>query len=262
MRTIVSALVTLQAIDNEVRQVARVRDDLNAQIDHLHAIVAKMEAGLAEKRGRLADAERWYREKNDELLADQEKVRKAKGRLTGVTKPKEYQATIREIEALRKSNAQKEEEILKLLEAIEEFKRGIARDEEESEKVRAEVTALQQANAGRLEELDAQIAQVGERRTAVEENVPAAILKRYKLIASRRDGVAVVEAVDGQCLGCFRRVPPQMYNILLKGETLETCPTCSRFVFVPESVGLARSAQPPVEREDDGLDEAARDDED
>ena len=62
--------------------------------------------------------------------------------------------------------------------------------------------------------------------------VPKALRKRYKLLMSRRAGVAVVEARDGACTGCHMHLPPQMYNSLFVVQEIQTCPHCSRLLFV------------------------------
>ena len=78
MRETVAKLVALQAIDDEGRSFHEERDGLQAKIVRLKELLGLMEEGLAEKRVKLDEASRWYREKDGELKVDQEKVAKAK----------------------------------------------------------------------------------------------------------------------------------------------------------------------------------------
>jgi predicted nucleic acid-binding Zn-ribbon protein len=55
-------------------------------------------------------------------------------------------------------------------------------------------------------------------------------LKRYGAIRMRR-GLAVATVRNGTCLGCNMNVPPQLFNTLQRGNTLETCPYCHRIVY-------------------------------
>jgi hypothetical protein len=41
----------------------------------------------------------------------------------------------------------------------------------------------------------------------------------------------VVNVVQGVCQGCFMSIPPQQYNMLLKGDKIFECPTCQRIIY-------------------------------
>ncbi|MBW2734063.1 MAG: hypothetical protein JRH20_16875, partial [Deltaproteobacteria bacterium] len=50
-----------------------------------------------------------------------------------------------------------------------------------------------------------------------------------------RGGIGVVRAAEGACSGCHMRLPPQLYNILQRNETIEQCPNCQRIIYyIPE----------------------------
>jgi predicted nucleic acid-binding Zn-ribbon protein len=84
----------------------------------------------------------------------------------------------------------------------------------------------------KLDELQARIDGIQTEREKIIKEIPASLLKRYDALRERRQGVAVVEAKAGSCLGCYMGLPPQMYNNLLKVSELVTCPHCQRVLFV------------------------------
>ena len=49
-----------------------------------------------------------------------------------------------------------------------------------------------------------------------------------------RRGLAVVPVVKGVCQGCHMSIPPQLFNLLQRGTTMETCPTCNRIIYWSE----------------------------
>ena len=57
-------------------------------------------------------------------------------------------------------------------------------------------------------------------------NVKPALLNKYNTLRHRRNGLAVVNVLHGVCQGCFMTIPPQQYNMLLKGDVFFDCPTC------------------------------------
>jgi predicted nucleic acid-binding Zn-ribbon protein len=254
LKETIQALCQLQQMDDIVREHVVARERLNEKLKQLHVFLERIGQSIEEKRKRLHEAERWYETKSGELKSDQDKVARAKAKLGMVTKTKEYLAMQRELESLRKSNTQKEEEILKLLEAIEEFKTSIENEEAKLRSCREEAASEEATNAGSVRELDALIeANAGKRRETAAA-VPPAILKQYERVKGRAAGVAIVEVRDERCGGCNLRLPPQVYIRLLRQQSLETCPSCARFIFVdPDVVAKAQNGdkQPEVQNEDE-----------
>jgi predicted nucleic acid-binding Zn-ribbon protein len=56
------------------------------------------------------------------------------------------------------------------------------------------------------------------------------VIKRYSTIRMRR-GLAVVSVKNGTCQGCNMNIPPQLYNTLQRGNSLELCPNCNRIIY-------------------------------
>ena len=90
---------------------------------------------------------------------------------------------------------------------------------EETEKVRANIEAI---NKGKKEK-DGN--EANRRRRS-----RRSTLRKYDTLRQRRNGLAVVNVVDGVCQGCFMAIPPQLFNRLLRGDELFDCPTCQRMI--------------------------------
>jgi uncharacterized protein len=39
---------------------------------------------------------------------------------------------------------------------------------------------------------------------------------------------------SGTCGGCHMTIPPQLYNILIRGNSIESCPNCHRIIYWDE----------------------------
>ena len=237
MNDVLTNLLSLQSVDDEVRGYRTERDGLRDKITRLKELLALMTTALNDKRGKLDDASRWYREKESELRADNEKVKKAKSKLQTVTKNREYMAMQREIETLRKANLSKEEEILKLVQAIDEFKTSISTEEEKIAEIQKEVAEEETTNAKRLDKLDVQISSISDRRSAILEKLTPDIIRKYERIASGRSGMVVVTvARTGACGGCNFRITPRQLQVIYRGTSMEMCPNCDRILYLePES---------------------------
>jgi predicted nucleic acid-binding Zn-ribbon protein len=244
LKSLIAALRALQDVDRLRIELEKERRAITERVEQLSAMLSELEREQTEKRDKLREAERWYKERERELKEDNEKIKRAQARLNALTKAKEYAAVQREIETLRRGNAQKEEEILKLLAVMDEFKVAVEEEGKKLEAMRAELTSEQASTGVRVKELDERLARLSGEHQSYESDVPQDVLRRYRRIQSAWQGMAVVPVnAKGACGGCHRQIPPQLYNILLHHNSLESCPYCNRFVFV--DVEAANGAAEP-----------------
>lgn len=228
---IMDALRRLQAIDDEIRDIRVSRDQMVASMERLHKVLAHLDRELAEKRDKLAEAEAWNRAKNSELDSEREKLAKAKGKLTGVTRSKEYVAVNKELETVRKNIAQREDDVAKLLVAIGEFRDAIAKEEQKVKDLRSQAELEEHGNRERLGVMEAKIAEVDVRRKLITATIDRAIVTRYAKIAAAREGIAVAAVVDGGCKGCHMQLNPRFIESILRASSVVMCPHCSRYLY-------------------------------
>lgn len=233
MKELIKSLRALQDVDQHRIDAEKEHNAITQRVQHLAELVAELEREQADKRDKLREAERWYKERDRELKEDNDKIKRAQARLNAVSKQKEHAAVQREIEGLRRSNQQKEEEILKLLAVMEEFKAAVAEEENKLDLMRQDLANEESSSVERVAELDRKLGNLATSHKDYEANIPVEILRRYKRIQKAWLGMAVVPVdAKGSCDGCHRRLPPQLYNTLLRNDALHTCPYCNRFIYV------------------------------
>jgi len=189
---------------------------------------------MADKQEKLANVEGFYDQKTGELKTDVQRAADSKTKLMNITRQKEYLAAQKELQFLKRANTQKEEEILKLMQAIEEYRTGIAGDEEKLGDLRAKLAEEEAAHKSTLTKLENTIAKQQTERSSLAESIPPAMLKKYERILKGRGGLAVspVSPTSENCLGCNMKLPPQSFIVLLRGEQIMNCPSCQRFMYV------------------------------
>ena len=235
MKEIIDALVALQQVDDSVRVLQLQRDELAANLDRLRAIVEQMGTELADKEEKLAEATKFYREKQGELQVDGERLSKAKAKLGSVTRTKEYAAMQRELDNLRKKYSADETELKRLVEAMEEYQGVIKTQQEKLNELKAEVAREESTSADQLGELDTKIGRISADKENIEVNLDPTLLSRYQRLLKRREGKAVVSVgPGGKCTGCPMVLPPQQYIQVQRGEQLLTCPSCQRYLYMEE----------------------------
>ncbi len=231
MNDIIAALVELQSIDDEISGFQKSRDELAGNLDRLRTILDKMGAELSDKQEKLSEASKFYSDKSTDLKTDAERMTEAKSKLAGVTRTKEYAAMQRELDNLRKKYSEDEAELARLAKAIEEYNTSIAAENSKLSELQTEVNREQAAHADRLGELDGQISKIDGKKTTVVARLQPSMVNRYKRILKAREGKAVVPVVQGRCTGCSMMLPPQTYILVQRGEVLQSCNNCQRYLF-------------------------------
>lgn len=233
MRDQLLLLEELQRHDAKLQELEGELKILPEKLQSTKNDLAKMEALLDKERGELSETERFRREQESSLKDMEGNVAKAKSKLQGVKTGKDYMAAQREIEATRKMMGDREEEILKLLSVIESAKKTIAAHEGDVAGLREHVGKQEAQTLERLREVEATVAEARKGRDEVAARVKPDVLKRYGSIRLRR-GLAVVPVVNGTCKGCHMTIPPQLFNMIQRGLSLETCPSCARIIYWEE----------------------------
>jgi predicted nucleic acid-binding Zn-ribbon protein len=223
-------LEDLQRHDAQIQELENSLKAIPAKLASTQTDLARVEGMLNTERAALTETERYYAEQKSLLTDDEQQVAGAKHKLTQAKNSKEYMAAQREIEQRRESLASREAEIAKLVEAVEAKKKLLADRATDVQALRDSIEKDGESARVRMAELSAKIAELRGEREALAAGVKPDVLKRYGTIRMRR-GLAVVSVRNGTCQGCNMNIPPQLYNTLQRGLTLETCPSCRRIIY-------------------------------
>ena len=230
MREQLKLLERLQTVDAELNEVKQALKVLPVKLESLKEDVSRVEAFLDKERQQLMEAQAYRAELEQAGKVQSDQLNKAKSKLTQIRTSKEYMATQRELEVTRRTAMEREEELLKLMQAIEESEAKIAVHEEELNALKEHVAQEARETEGKLEELSREAKKMQKQRDSMTDGVSASLLRRYNVI-QRRTGNAVVAARHGVCTGCNMLLLPQLFRILQAGQTVECCPSCQRIVY-------------------------------
>lgn len=250
MKPELAALEELQTLDletlelhNELKAIPENLEAMKADVDHIASL-------LQREKERLEEAEAWRQDREKDVAAQTSMLSKSKTKLQSVRNEKEQKAVQREIENVRKNIQEREDETIKVLEAIEQYRAAIENHTKEFAELEKHLIESQEKAAARAEELRAAVDKVSSTRSEITSRIPKDMLRLYERI-HKRLGRAVVEAVDGCCQGCNMEILPQVYNELQRGDKLYQCANCFRIlVFKPKEEGEpaeAAEGQAPAE---------------
>jgi predicted nucleic acid-binding Zn-ribbon protein len=233
LRDQLKRLEDLQRHDAKIQELENALKAIPAKLAATQNDLARVEALLNGERTQLSDTERYYGDQKGQLQQEEEQVTGAKHKLAQAKNSKEYMAAQRETETRREGVASRETEIAKLIEAIEAKKKVLQERASDVQSVRDTVQKDADAAQVRMTEIQGKIGELRGERDRLAGEVRPEILKRYGGIRIRR-GLAVVSVRNGTCQGCNMNIPPQLYIVLQRGTTIETCPSCHRIIYWEE----------------------------
>lgn len=200
-------------------RVASLETDYNTVKGQFDAITAE-----------LADVEHRRRTDESELAASVDHLREREAKLYAIKTNKEYQAALKEISEGKRINKEREDRILQAMERIEALTAEKAQlDGSRAEKESAFRSAQEEI---RREEIEIRqlISEHEQHRPALLARIDRDVLRKYDTVRHRTPDV-LVTVQGGVCNGCSRRVPPQLYNEMLRRDGLKVCPNCQRLLY-------------------------------
>ena len=234
MNDTLTQLVELQAIDLEIDQIDNAIKSEQSGLDERMSALAKREALINELQETITTLQKESRTLEGEMADKMDHVKERQSKMMQVQTGREQTALLKEIEDAKKSAKENEEKIMAIMEAIEtqtaqmDEEKNLLKGEkklvtEETNKVRSNIEAI---NKGKKKKDLKRVDQAGK--------IKKSLLRKYDTLRQHRNGLAVINVVEGVCQGCFMALPPQRYNMLLKGDEIFDCPTCQRLnYYVP-----------------------------
>jgi predicted nucleic acid-binding Zn-ribbon protein len=221
----------LQKIDLELRSIKEEKDRYPKEMKKLDEKQKIERERIQKEKEKIESLEKIRRQKEGHLNLEQEKIKRAEGRMPEVKTNKEYQALLNEIDVVKEAKSRMEEEILQVMDEIDELKKDLSKREKEMgvtlEKIEGEQKKLQEKMAHDEKAWNQQM----ERREVLSKQIESKLFKLYNTLKEKRQGVGVVSAKNETCQGCFVHVPPQLFIEVQKNNALVRCPNCNRILY-------------------------------
>lgn len=220
----------LQEVELHIKEAEEEEERFPLQRKKLEEALARQDEELRRAQKTIEELEKRRRKLELEVEDLRERVKKSRLRLLEVKTNKEYEAVLNEIEWAEGAISSLEEEILVILEDLDK-RRG------ELEVLKREVQAEKERLSGemvrlrkRQKELKEKVVQWQKEREEILKEAPSDLLRLYEGLKRKR-GYAIALVKDEICQGCHLRIPPQLYNEILKDERIHTCPNCHRILY-------------------------------
>lgn len=232
MQAQIEILASLQTVDREIKEQRDRKKDLLAQLDVKEKEIRAKKHEIAVLAANFSEKEKLRLEKDRFFQDEGKKAVDKRMRMNRIKNVKELQALQREIDLMRHSNGELEEELIRIMQEIDAIKGQMQAKGSEMAAMQEEWDNKQKELEEQIHSIDEAVLEAATRRQTIASKITGDLISRYELIFSRRGGTAVVEVNAGICQGCFMNIPPQLWNEISRKEKLHLCPSCQRILFI------------------------------
>ena len=235
MREQIKILANLQNVDREIKEKNGIKQSLLRELEAKQKEIQAKRQEIALLIAACAEKDKVRQDKERVLQDEGKKTMDKRMRMNRIKNAKELQALQREIEQIRQSNSELEEELIKVFEDLDRIKADIKAKEEEAATMQEEWKQKHEEMGTKISGIDQLVSEASMLRQTIASQIAAELISRYELIFARRGGTAVVEVTGGICQGCYMNIPPQLWNEIIKSEKVNLCPSCQRILYYKPS---------------------------
>jgi uncharacterized protein len=243
-------LVELQAIENTISaryaEIEKVKSNpgLNEAKSNLEASRQKSE----EKNNKFHDLDVKRKKLEDTVGTHDQKIKNNESKLFSgtITDSKELSNYQEEIQMLKNTNSNLEDEILAIMEEQDVVKPGIEALEEEIVELDSTVLRIRNEMDEKLEVLKHNIEGLKKRKEKVVSRIPGDYLKKYNDTKSKKGGIAVSIIKDNFCSVCNMEIPSIEAEKFVESDRVYKCPICGRMSVIhsPEMDDIKKELEP------------------
>ena len=228
----VKKLLELQKVDQEISSLTKDIDSLPAEEAKRRKKLDELDRVANEKKARVQKVDLDTRALDKAVRGSDDEVKKLNERLNTVRNNAEYQATLFQIEAVKKDRDVTQEECIKLLDGLEALRteQAVAQAAADAERkvFEAFLAEAEQLKASRAGAVSA----VRERRKAMAEGIPLDLLQEYDGLFKTRDRQGVCAVENSYCQGCYNKITMNDTARLMGRATVVRCGSCQRILYL------------------------------
>ena len=241
-------LIALQKLDSAADAA---RKTLAGEPEHSAALDARIEAArqhVAAAKEQLAANKNARAALEKDVAVQQGRLSKFRETAMAVKTNQEYHAVQHEITFAQTEIKKIEDFILERMMESDDFTVALKTAEAELAAETKAVEAERRAVSAAHVEMQASLERIAGERAALIAGLNQNVLATFEAVSRKRNGVAVAEARGGVCTICHVRLRPQVFNTVLRNDSILQCDHCNRILYyvpVPAAAATAPSDAPP-----------------
>ncbi len=237
-------LKELQKLDQKIMAAQKQVRDFDPLFEEVEEPALLLESEVNTTRNRLQEMK--VEERRIELATEEKRgrVKRLEERLGSVRNLREEAAVSSELDMVKRSLQNEEQEALTLLEQIRKLEDRLAELESAYSEAQSQVEPKKQDLLDQRKGVKEELAGMQKERESFASDLDPDELHLYEGIRSGGRRVAVAEMTyDGACGNCFSVIPLQLQNEIRHGDTLIRCEACGVILAAPEEHAKEESSE-------------------
>jgi len=224
-------LIRLQETDSKILSLTRTVNEFPFRIRAAELPLKESQTALDTAKQKIDLLEKKKRDKESGLDDVNVRIQKMKGRTSEIKTNKEYQALLKEIEAVEKERSTIEDEILVIMEEIDACSKQKKTAEATFIVEKKKIEELKKKIDNDRSEIEKELSSVKEQRAGIAAFIDRELFDQYVILIEACHGIAVTEVKGEICQGCNMNIPPQLFVEIKKQEEMFNCPQCRRLLY-------------------------------
>ena len=241
-------LIALQKLDSTADTA---RKQMAAEPEHELALAARLEAArqiVAVAKEAVAANKAARAALDKQVAVQQGRLSKFRETAMAVKTNQEYHAVQHEIAFAQTEIKKIEDTTLERMMEADDLAAALKAAETTLAAETKVVDAERKTGSAAHIEMQATLERIAGERTALVAELNQGVLATFEMVARKRNGVAVSEARAGVCTICHVRLRPQVFNTVLRNDSILQCDHCNRILYyvpVPASAATAPTDPSP-----------------
>ena len=227
-------IITLQEIDSEIFDLTSQKEEFPHRIKELDALLEEKKTGMETAKNELNQLQVEKGDKENDLAAGEERVKKHEGELALIKTNKEYTTMLEQIDSVKADISLLEEKVLELFDRIALSEAKYEEEEKTFEDNKKECDAAKAEIKSEESKMDVQLSELKNKRVVLTGEIDAKILSVYERVLENR-GRRALSKINGEICGeCNLKLRPQVINEASMQKKLVICENCSRILYTED----------------------------
>jgi len=237
-----SDLIEIQRIDAKIFSLEKERAVYPKRLDELTQKMNVFLKDIEQQTKIIADKKKEVTSLETTLQLESNKVKKWEARLAELKQQRDFVTLSREIESQKKTNIDAQEKLSALLTELRAIQTKLEEIKDNHAEFEIDFDTEKKHIETKLAEYDLRIQEHQKEKVEFLGQIPAPLLKRYDQIKQKRMGIGLAAVETGRCTACHISLPPQLYIIVQRAQTIESCPSCHRIIYFRNTVSNTDSS--------------------
>lgn len=230
----IEVLKRLQSLKSKINELKEDQERRKQDVQKKKTQIEDKKTLAEQKHEEKLSAQKEIDSKELDLKTDEGEITKYNVQLNSIKTNKEYTALCSEIGSKKADMSILEDEILNTMSIFESVNEKYNKLQEDLRREEESLKDLIESVNADVKKTDIEIEEIQNDQKKYIDALDEDSLNSYNRLSNIKGGKAVVAVIDNMCDGCSMKITAQTLNLLMGGNELVFCQSCSRILYLEE----------------------------